>query len=266
MISVEKQMLFLLSKADNLETQELIRIYAKRGYSAAYIRNMLSRLKKDRYVDSPSRSTYRITDAGRAFVHSINRKPQLYGEQWDGQWHLVLTAFPEAERKRREQVRAALLQTGFGHMYSGVYLSPWAYREELAELFRLHEAEPYTTVFSGRLEGGPLSPEQAVKIWALPEIAEKYEEKRRWFHDQFEPSLAEALGTNREMTDALDVFVLYLALGEQISELYLIDPMLPFELLPHDWIGREVLQQLTHCADQVAAAIPRDSDYARFVR
>ncbi|WP_230633157.1 PaaX family transcriptional regulator C-terminal domain-containing protein [Paenibacillus athensensis] len=244
----------------------MIRIYEKRGYSAAYIRNMLSQLKKDGYADSPSRSTYRITGSGRSFIRSVNRKPQLYGQSWDGQWHLVLMSFPETERKRRDRVRADLLQTGFGQLQGGVYVSPWAYREELADLLQRHEAQTYATVFTGRLEQGRLSPEQAADVWALADIAARYADKLRWLREQFEPAFAAALNSGVGTAGALELFVLYLALGEQINELCLADPMLPLELLPQGWTGQQALERLLGRLQQAEAAIPRDSEYARFVR
>ncbi|PUA35547.1 PaaX family transcriptional regulator [Paenibacillus elgii] len=270
MLSVEKQMLFLLSKADELETQDMIRIYEKRGYSAPYIRNGLSRLKKDRYVISPSRSAYRITEAGRTFIRTINRKPEHYTLSWDGCWHLVLTSFPETDRKRRDQLRADLLQTGFGQLHAGVYISPWPYREELGELLRKHEAEGYATVFAGRLEHGEAPRDIAAKVWPLADTAQMYEEKRRWFSEEFKPILLKAAGNATDdakklETDPLELFILYLELGEQINELYLIDPMLPEELLPEDWSAQRILRQLTECMAQIKAAIPHDSAYSRYV-
>ncbi|MGO4106465.1 PaaX family transcriptional regulator C-terminal domain-containing protein [Paenibacillus sp. YAF4_2] len=261
MLSVEKQMLFLLSKADQLQSQELIRIYEKRGYSAPYIRNGLSKLKKEHYVDTPSRSTYSITEAGRMYIRSINRKPGLYSAAWDGTWHLVLISFPESERKRRDQLRADLLQTGLGLLYSGVYVSPWPYREEVIELIHKHQAEQYVSVFSGKMEHGEITTNQAEEIWPLSDITRIYEEKLRWYEEQFEPLLTSSLNDQ-----PLELFILFLILGETINELYLIDPMLPSKLLPANWRAREILKRLTDCLNKIIEAIPSDSDYARFVK
>ncbi|CAH1199677.1 PaaX family transcriptional regulator C-terminal domain-containing protein [Paenibacillus sp. JJ-223] len=270
MLSVEKQMLFLLSKADELQSQELIRIYEQRGYSPPYIRNGLSRLKKESYVDTPSRSTYRITAAGREFIRSINRKPELYNTVWDRSWHLVLISFPESERKRRDRLRADLLQTGFGLLYSGMYISPWPYREELSELIQKHDAGPFVTVFSGKMEHGKLTEDQVEEIWSLGELTRIYNEKQLWFEEYFEPlfisSLEHFSSAKASESHALELFVLFLTLGETINELYLLDPMLPPELLPANWSGRSILQRLTENLAKIIEAIPPDSAYAKFVK
>lgn len=221
-------------------------------------------------MDTPSRSTYRITEAGRVFIRSINRKPELYSANWEGSWHLVLISFPESERKRRDQLRADLLQTGLGLLYSGVYISPWPYREELSELILKHGAGHNVTVFSGKLEHGEITADQVEEIWSLVEITRIYEEKLRWFEEQFEPLLTSSLENHHSSEvsgmDSLELFVLFLTLGETINELYLIDPMLPPELLPDSWRGRKILQQLTEGLTKIIEAIPTDSDYARFVK
>jgi len=269
MLSVEKQILFLLSRADQLQSQDLIRIYEKRGYSAPSIRNGLSKLKKERYVDTPSRSTYCITESGRTYIRSINRKPELYSTDWEGIWHVVLISFPESERKRRDQLRNDLLQTGLGLLYSGVYVSPWPYEEELSELIHKHGAGQYVTVFSGKLEHGEITSNQAEEIWSLSEVTKVYEEKLHWYEEQFAPLLSAALNNRSSLAFevyALDLFVLFLTLGEAINELYLIDPMLPPELLPDDWRCRDILHQLTNGLNTIINAIPSDSDYAKFVK
>lgn len=45
-LSVEKTMLFLLSRVDQMSSQQFVEIYEQRGYTSTYIRNSLSRLKK----------------------------------------------------------------------------------------------------------------------------------------------------------------------------------------------------------------------------
>jgi phenylacetic acid degradation operon negative regulatory protein len=262
-LSIEKQMLFLLSHTDAMDAQELIRIYEKRGYSAPYIRNALSRLKKEAYADSPSRSAYRITEAGRTFIRSINRKPELYDRTWDGTWHFVMASFPESERKRRDSLRSDLLQTGYGQLYGGVYVSPWPYREETAELLRKHQAERYVTVAHGAVEHGRIDAEAAVSIWSLGEVARHYDEQWAWFEGSFLP---EAALSPEEAAEPLELFVRYLHLGEVVSNLYLLDPMLPEELLPIGWQGRSRLNRMRETIDAIARAIPASSPYARFVR
>lgn len=263
MLSIEKQMLFLLSRTDGMESQELIRIYENRDYSAPYIRNGLSRLKKEGYVITPSRSTYQITELGRSFIQTINQKPLLYNAKWDGMWHVVMVEIPETERKKRDQFRTDIIQAGFGLLHNSVYISPWSYKEETAQLIQKHGIENHVTLFRGTMEYRDITPERAQVIWQLDEIEAMYAEKWRWYEEQFEPEMNRILHSKAE---PLELFLLYLHLGEVTSELYLSDPMLPEALLPKHWRGRTVLLHFQQCLDRLVQAIPGSSIYAQFTR
>lgn len=262
MLSIEKQLLYLLSRTPSMDAQELIRIYEKRNYSAPYIRNGLSRLKKEGYAVTPSRSSYQITDAGRSMIRSINQKPRMYEYQWDHSWQLVMLEIPEAERKKRDQFRADITQVGFGLLYNSVYISPWNYVSEVRQLIEKHQLDERVTLFQGTITHHPITPEQARTIWQLPQVETKYMEQWQWFTGQFQPQMKKALHSHAE---PLELFTLYLHLGEIMSELYLIDPMLPEELLPSGWEGKRMLQTFQRHLDALVQAIPSDCMYAAFL-
>lgn len=261
MLSIEKQMLSLLSRTNHMEIQELIRIYEKRGYSATYIRNALSRLKKEGYVVSPSRSLYEATESGRSFIRSINRKPQRYDEKWDGQWHIVMLEVPEEERRKRDQFRSLMLELGFGLLYHSVYISPWDTLEDVLECVRALGLEGNCTYVQGEIRHGVILPEKARNVWQLEKVGALYQEKRGWFEAEFLQAMRSVFESGK---DALELFLLYLELGEAISDLYLADPMLPEELLPSDWTAPGLLEDMFGTYRTIEQAIPADSAYARF--
>lgn len=262
LLSIEKQMLFLLSRADKMDTQELVALYEKQGYSSASIRNALSHLKKEGYVVSPARSQYEITSSGRSFIRSINLKPQLYGQAWDGSWQAVMVEIPESERKKRDRFRADILQVGFGLLHNGVYIAPWDYTAEIEHLVDKHDIGAYVTVFEGRITNRSIAPEEASAIWSLDAVQRHYEQQRAWFEEEFAPQAKQVFASG---CDPMACFLLYLTLGQAISELYLLDPMLPEALLPAGWIGQKTLQFLLDEMSRIASAIPAESRYADFV-
>ncbi|MNI83405.1 hypothetical protein D3C73_1402040 [compost metagenome] len=87
-----------------------------------------------------------------------------------------------------------------------------------------------------------------------------YQEKRDWAQQEFIPQVDEALRHG----EVLPQFLLYLQAGEVMSGLFMADPSLPEELLPADWSGKAVLDELTAQYRRLAEAIPRDSFYAQF--
>lgn len=264
MLSIEKQVLFLLSRTKRMDTQDLIRIYEKRNYSPQSIRNTLSHLKKEGYVLSPSRSSYEITESGRSFIKSINQKPLLYGHVWDHRWHLVMVGIPETERRKRDQFRTDILQVGFGLLYNSVYIAPWDYSEEVSQLIHKHGIGGKATMFEGSIQNREISPEEAVAIWQLDAVDQKYRKQWDWFVREFQPQMRHVLESGSS-ADPLDTFLLYLTIGEVVSDLYLTDPMLPPELLPDSWKGKHILQELQQQAQSIVQAIPAGSFYAQFV-
>ncbi|WP_310829131.1 PaaX family transcriptional regulator C-terminal domain-containing protein [Paenibacillus pedocola] len=260
MLSVEKTMLFLLSRVDQMGAQQFVEIYEQRGYTSTYIRNSLSRLKKEGYIASPSRSIYQITTSGRSYIKSINSKPARYHQTWDHTWDVVMLEVPEHERKKRDAFRAAILQLGFGLLYNSVYISPWNYRQEVTEYIQSLGLTGNVSILRGEFAEGSITPAKAWTIWQLDKVEAVYQDKWSWSQTEFAPLVDEAVRDGQ----ALRLFLLYLQIGEVLSGLFMVDPSLPDELLPADWSGKTVLAELQAQSRRLAEAIPRDSFYALF--
>ncbi|UUZ97137.1 hypothetical protein LJK87_04420 [Paenibacillus sp. P25] len=95
----------------------------------------------------------------------------------------------------------------------------------------------------------------------LEKVGALYQEKRGWFEAEFLQAMRSVFESGK---DALELFLLYLELGEAISDLYLADPMLPEELLPSDWTAPGLLEDMFGTYRTIEQAIPADSAYARF--
>jgi phenylacetic acid degradation operon negative regulatory protein len=266
-LSIEKQILYLLSRSGGImEARELVRIYEARGYSPQSVRNVLSGLKKDEYAASPRRSAYTITEKGLAFLRSVNQKPFIRQNEWNGSWLMVMLEIPETDRKKRDNLRSDLLQLGFGLLYKSVYISPWDHSARVRELLDLYGIDNAAAAIGSFLWEG-ITRERAKRIWPLESIRKLYEDKWRWFRDQFVPGVeAELALCGSAYPDPLKLFVHFLHLAEVTSELNLQDPMLPSALLPDDWPGYRALSEMMAFNRKLAGCIPCNSPYARFVR
>ncbi|WNS44741.1 PaaX family transcriptional regulator C-terminal domain-containing protein [Paenibacillus sp. MMS20-IR301] len=262
MLSVEKTMLFLLSKVEQMGAQQFVEIYEHRGYTSTYIRNSLSRLKKEGYITSPSRSWYQVTAAGLAYIKAINGKPARYQEQWDHTWDVVMLEVPEAERKKRDLFRTALGQLGYGLLYNSVYISPWNYQTEVAVQIQKLELEGRVSILQGRFLEGSITPQRAQTIWELSKIAGLYKSKALWLQQEFIPAMQKALQAKQPLL----LFLLYLQMGEELSGLFMADPYLPDELLPEHWTGKAITLEMSGYMQTLAQAVPPDSDYAPFIK
>ncbi|HYH02812.1 MAG TPA: PaaX family transcriptional regulator C-terminal domain-containing protein [Bacillota bacterium] len=243
MLSIEKQILFLISRFPQVAIKDLVAIYKGRNYSEQYIRNCISKLKQEGYIVSSSRSLYTITENGCSLLNSVNAKPLKYFETWNGQWYLVLVEIPETRRKIRDTFRTSLFQLGFGRLYQSVFISPWNYQEEVSRLIKKHQIIERVSVFYGSMLTNFITPKQAEIIWELPQLRTLYHEKEKWYRHTFLPNIK----TLEQEKEGLKWLIEYLHLGEELSDLCLKDPMLPKELLPSDWPGKGLL---TEIADQ----------------
>jgi phenylacetic acid degradation operon negative regulatory protein len=255
-------MLFLLSKVEQMGAQQFVEIYEQRGYTSTYIRNALSRLKKEGYIASPSRSRYQVTSEGLAYIKAINSKPARYQEQWDHTWDVVMLEVPESERKKRDLFRTALLQLGYGLLYNSVYISPWNYRDEVTAHIQKLELEGKVSILQGQFQEGSITPHKAQSIWQLSGIEALYQAKSVWLQQEYSPLMHEALQAGQP----LQLFLLYLQMGEELSGLFMADPYLPDELLPEHWPGKRMITEMKEHMNRVAQAIPADSFYAQFIR
>lgn len=169
---------------------------------------------------------------------------------------------PESERKKRDQFRIALGQLGYGLLYNSVYISPWNYRDEVAAYIQKLELEGKVSILQGQFQEGSITPQKAQAIWQLDEIEALYQKKSDWLQEEFVPSLHEALQAGQP----LQLFLLYLQMGEELSGLFMADPYLPDELLPDHWPGKVIIAAMNEHMRRAAQAIPADSFYAPFVR
>lgn len=262
MLSIEKQILFLLSHVRQIETQELLSIYEARGYSGQHIRNTLSRMKKAGHLVSPSRSAYSITDSGTRCLHSINHKGIAARPEWDKLWYTVMLEIPETDRKKRDEFRTELLQLGFGALYNSVYISPWDYSQEVLQLAEEYRLLPNLSILRGVFLTNSITPAKAAEVWRLDKLRQFYHKKEAWFQNEFLPSLAKI----EQTASTLDIFVHYLHLGEELSDLFIADPVLPEALLPPDWPGEAIRTKLYKTLEALSSRLPTDSRYSLLIK
>lgn len=257
MLSIDKQMLFLLTCVPSITVQRFIEIYTARGYSQQSVRNVVSRLKGLGYIEAVERSNYSITEHGRRTLTAIAGKGFNYGNQWDGQWQLVTFEIPDSERSKRYQLRNALINLGFAALYKNTYISPWNYVDEVERLTANLELADNVTQMKGTFQHFSMTPELASKMWNLEDVRAAQNEKLRWFHEEFVPEIERLKGEG----DALQLFISYLELGEMMSAYVILDPMLPAQLLPPDWKGQQLLDSLYRTFSVLHHEVPEDAYY-----
>lgn len=194
---------------------------------------------------------YRATSAGmRALESTVERTRLAYaqdaaGRGWDRRWRLAAFAVPESQRAARDGFRDALRHLGGAPIQNGLYVSPHPWDDEvLAEAERLEVTDHLTLLSTDDLTVGGVSDprELAKRLWNLDGLARRYEEFIGLYRGI--PEALEAMKQNRQRLTEADFLPGALYIGLRFNECFVEDPLLPPELLPRPWPGREARELL----------------------
>ncbi|WP_328969443.1 PaaX family transcriptional regulator C-terminal domain-containing protein [Streptomyces sp. NBC_00239] len=156
---------------------------------------------------------------------------------WDGTWHLIAFAVPEARRAARDALRETVTALGAAAVQGGLYAGPHAIGGPVGEAAeRLGIRSALTLATSRDLRVGEASSARAVAaaLWPLDEIAGRYGELAGIARAVLaRPAPAgSAAGGRDALVDAV-------GMAAAFSRAMSPDPLLPPELLPVGWAGAE---------------------------
>ncbi|HET9140066.1 PaaX family transcriptional regulator C-terminal domain-containing protein [Actinophytocola sp.] len=182
-------------------------------------------LRSDRFG---RRVRWSLTGPGRRLL--AEGAERIYGfgsgeRNWDNRWLIVLVTVPEAHRDLRHKLRTRLSWAGFGSPAPGVWITSRTEAEAdakviLDELALSGQAMSFVAGYGALGE----EPEMVAAAWDLGAVAERY----RQFIEEFR-------ATRPRSRD--DVFRAQTRLVHEWRRFPFLDPQLPAELLPPQWIG-----------------------------
>ncbi|MCX5114838.1 transcriptional regulator [Streptomyces sp. NBC_00378] len=163
---------------------------------------------------------------------------------WDGTWHLVAFAVPETARSARDALRAALTRLGGAPVQGGLYISANAWEPYVEDQARhLDVLDHLTLLTTDNLRHGNEHDPAVIarNLWPQDEIADRYQRLasvarprlRRLQEDTYLPApqrLTIAVELAAEFTRAMEP-----------------DPLLPPELLPQPWPGKQARELVAQC-------------------
>ncbi|MEY2566098.1 MAG: phenylacetic acid degradation operon negative regulatory protein [Actinomycetota bacterium] len=218
------------------------------GQTPDQIRSCLRRLVTEGLFEregSGRDAVYRPGQQGLAGLGAYVERTRLAysqdaaGRGWDGRWHLVAFAIPEARRAGRDALRDHLIAIGGAAVQGGLYVSPHAWEKDVrAVAERLGIADAVTLASTDDLDiGGERDARELVRtLWPIDTLARRYE----GFIHQFKAVL-ELLEDMRKRHQRLadDQFLPgAFAMAISYMDCFDSDPLLPPELLPRPWPGR----------------------------
>jgi len=221
-----------------LSVAALIRLLADLGVDEPAVRSAISRLKRRGILQAQrhegaagyqlSAGALAILREGDARIFRRHRATQADG------WLLAVFSVPEAERHRRHVLRSELARLGFGMVAPRVWIVPAHPQDTTAETLRRLELDSYADLFhADHLAFG----DPAARIrrwWDLDTLERRYEA----FVQAHGPALRrwERSGVAAPVIPR-QAFADYVRVLTDWRRLPYLDPGLPAELLPEDWIG-----------------------------
>jgi phenylacetic acid degradation operon negative regulatory protein len=222
---------FVLPAAEPVWTGTLVDVLAMLDVEEKSARQALARTAAEGWLSSDRvgrRVRWHLTAPGRRLLVEGAERIYSFGsntDDWDGRWLVLLVSVPESMRELRHTLRTRLSWAGFGTPTPGVWISPHADAESDASQILDDLALP-TNAMSFVATYGSLGrqEEMVAAAWDLAEVAQRY----AGFIDEF---------ASPHVPDADAVLCAQTRLVQAWRRFPFLDPQLPRELLPPDWIG-----------------------------
>jgi phenylacetic acid degradation operon negative regulatory protein len=218
-----------------LAVSTLIRLLDDVGVEEPAVRSAISRLKRRGVLVARRRegiAGYELSAQGMQILaegdERIFRRERA-GLQ-DG-WVLAVFSVPEAERRRRHQLRSRLSWLGFGTVSAGVWVAPAHLADQTRDVLRREGLTDYVDLFRAEHVGFGDVRAEVSRWWDLEDLALMYEDfaavhapvLRRW--------------TRRSTVCDRAAFTDYVVALTAWRRLPYLDPGLPLEALPSRWPG-----------------------------
>ncbi len=221
-----------------MSVASLVSLLADLGVDEPAVRSSISRLKRREILRAGRRAGvagYELPNTALAVLregdHRIFRRERA--RLADG-WLLAVFSVPESERHKRHLLRSQLTRLGFGAVAPGVWVAPAYLQEETGGVLLRLGLSGYADLFrADHLAFGDLA-EQVRGWWDLELIERLYRE----FVDQHEPT-ARRWRRVRPTAHQREAFADFVRLLTDWRRLRYLDPGIPADLLPADWIGIE---------------------------
>jgi phenylacetic acid degradation operon negative regulatory protein len=228
---------------------ELFTVGTACGQTAEQVRSCLRRLVGEGLFirSGTGRSArYDATEEGMAALGSTLERTRLAyvqdaaGRGWDRQWRLVSFAVPEGRRPARDTLRDRLLQLGGAAIQGGLYVSPHPWHKDVrAAAERLGVTAMVSMATTEDLDvGGQRDPRELARtLWAVDELDRSY----RAFVERFAavPDVLKGMRRDRRRLLEKEFLPGALSMAVDFQDCFNRDPLLPPELLPRPWAGRE---------------------------
>lgn len=236
---------------------ELIKLMETLHFTEEAIKAAIFRMRHQKIVISKKikgKTNYSLTEEGFEKMDEGLRRTFRESDdvQWDGWWRVLIYSVPETQRQLRDQLRKEITWLGFGQLMPGTWISPYNLIAPVMRLVNQHHLEQFVQLFESKHVGPGPYQTLVSQAWDLDAINNQY----RLFIEKFEPRY-HACCDQHDIRDVQKAFAERVLLVHEYRKFLHVDPQLPVELLPVNWLGedarhlfRKMYQVLTPAAMQ----------------
>jgi ring-1,2-phenylacetyl-CoA epoxidase subunit PaaA len=196
-------------------------------------RQALRRLAEEGLVELKAegdRTVCALTSAGRRRMDEAADRIYLRRRlRWDGRWRLLVVSIADRSADEDEAIRRELEWLGYGQIQADLWACPWDLGPRLDAVLAKHDVLGSVEAFTSEHRGDD------VKLAATAYDLHSLQTAHRGFVDRFAPKGAEPHAHDSNVTALVE----RLKLVHTWRKFLFLDPGLPSELLPGDWLGDE---------------------------
>jgi phenylacetic acid degradation operon negative regulatory protein len=172
----------------------------------------------------------RLTNQGRRKISRDFPLFEIAKKKWDKKWTVVIFDIKEIIRWIRDIFRNQIIHLGCGKLQRSVYITPHDITQDLNEMIAFQGLRGIIRVFRAPLLFEEDEKELANRVWKLEKLNEEYQK----IIDEWEENKGKLQGKKRQkLIRGLKTFYL---------NILSTDPILPKDLLPHNWVGERACQ------------------------
>ncbi|MDZ8118344.1 PaaX family transcriptional regulator C-terminal domain-containing protein [Pontiella agarivorans] len=199
--------------------------------------NSMSRLRKAGLIvkntETAQLPRLELTDLGKEYLPVYHQPEKLWNTSWNGIWYMLIFDVPEAERHYRDNLRAFLKRMRMGGLQKSVWITPRDIRPEYDDLKRAANLDAVSYLLESRTVLHHEAREIVDTSWNW-----------EWIN-KLQNRYLSVYRHNLKLLEHIDhdADALLILLKED-SEAYIqcmhLDPLLPNELLPTNYLGIDV--------------------------
>lgn len=230
-------------------TQALVELLEVFGIGEPTARIVLARMRKEGWFDTRREGrqvVYTLTDKSWQLLdEGRTRIFRRAGEQWDGQWRMVIYAMAEQDRAERDRLRRSLSWLGFGPLATATWISPHDRLDQVDQVLSVDSAVR-VDLLTCRSRSRATDLDMVDRCWDLKALGRDYQDL---------VGRLEALPPAAELAalPGADALRQRIELVADYRHFPFRDPDLPAELLPTDWLGARAHELFIAAHEALAA-------------